>query len=1637
MVGVQERLSTQSQADYSDVTKGLELITGAQGLQARNMFKNNPTASAGLITSLATSGALASNPIIKVLADLDQQTQAQRKLDAVTASNKISTENFKQSNIGKIWTGIKGAFRPFAVEANTIIEGMNALSGGVKSTLDAYGVASKEGQVNSWGMPTTNAPISEKLQMKLDAIPTVKEELEQLTAYQVMVEQVKTGKIDLGEGFMPSEEIGAGFAARQAALKFNKVSYTGHDGTTQYRPYSMFDPVTQVLTSTVNPEGNTQRFVNTLAEIGVSFALDPLLVVSKLAGAAKDARIIAENTAGIKGAKAAVEASMLESQLKIATAKTAASLAAVHTTADITAKNAARYLKNYTNQLRLTDEFGNVKIDYDGIANFLSGSSGSHIIDGIVNETDFVKMQKLAHGKLTIEEAKALAAATTREEVLQAIAPYVANGRVIQRAFERGTPLTNAVRNAATGIAESAVGQRVGKFAEEYKIGDAFSSVISKGDIIRVQDAISGAAARTFNRLPLHNKMLQVANEIHMFGRKYNALLPQTGGQLIALNDKDQIIGAVNNIARYMKLDKLTTDTIIREIAYSTDDAETGMLATAKLFNHIFEKYAKDFPPEKLEEWKRATRVFETERLNMSRYWAQQHATGAELNMGLAEGEIFSIHSAHLDSELLNSSVFMPDPKAMMDYINSSKKFIGLPTGRARVGAIDIASDLNSLWKKTVLVRPAYITRNIIEEQIRVFGSGHVSFFNHPLSAMAMWLGRDLSSKGWRRMLAKLDDTKHDVYGSSMKGATSKEEFMLEEMAGDLINPYVAFVTDHMSGMGGDGEMNKTLKSLGYTSEVFGHPSWWNGMASQFRILHNSEFVQKVLATKTGEELKTVEYFLKGEGRPILDRFIKSKNALTKKQLLTKDGLLKYLFTGQNEKGELVSVLARINELTGKEGKGSALLKELLVKGSVKVGQKVIQLPNGKMHAEAALKTSASVSKGKKITLDLNAAFAKEMKSAFSDAGNWDNVYMTIPNLMEKEGVLNNKNFDQITKYFFDIAVKFEKNSTMGPEWRQSYWDAIHNISSALDTNALSAIQTNAKSSLKPLRNAVTGHNIGNTHKVWKALDKADGLGPLTLDEAHQYAVNIANTTVANLFYDASKRNLLWHQLRLVAPFGQAWEDTAKRWAQIGTENPVQVYKALKVANWLESKSSSALYEATDAKSYYDPNQGFFFSDPTTGEKKFFVPFAGTALNILQSVFPDSMGSRTTGAFAFSATPQSFNFATGGGSFLPGFGQGISWTVSALDAINKNPMKLLPAQLEEDIFKVAFPYGTPDMRSAGLLDNPLLTSNWVRAIGGLAGVEKTFSSAFAPSMGYLASSGEYDLLNPQDQVRLTKDGHNLAQYFTMWRGIFGALTPIPFPLRPEALAKNTNSDTVLATSLWANFKNIEVAASSKGQAYVDFLDTYGPEQVFAIIKSTTGFEPTNLPTYSMIKEDPQVLDLYPEVYGYFYPNGELSKVLYQYQQSRTNPQRKSAKEVMNTATNILYTAAKERMATRSVGENWSAEQYTEAKKNLDAAYTTAGLVIPLKDTQWQDRAIAQVIAAADDPKLADSGALIAARTYITQRQKAIDASGMTTLGNKASEPQRVWLGEEALRLIKKYPDFQKIFYGIFKDELKG
>jgi hypothetical protein len=290
-----------------------------------------------------------------------------------------------------------------------------------------------------------------------------------------------------------------------------------------------------------------------------------------------------------------------------------------------------------------------------------------------------------------------------------------------------------------------------------------------------------------------------------------------------------------------------------------------------------------------------------------------------------------------------------------------------------------------------------------------------------------------------------------------------------------------------------------------------------------------------------------------------------------------------------------------------------------------------------------------------KLSKDANEEFADMLKQSFDGKGNWDGLLMNIPEAKFKSFRAKPGIFSRFSEEFFKFAVRLEKTSTMGPEWRQSYWDSIYDISGALDAEAVAQLAIVAKKSLTPLT-SFKGQPIGKEHAVWKAFKNSKGDGNITVAEAHEYASFVASKRVADLFYDASRKRLLFHQLRLIAPFGAAWEDTIRRWGQIALDNPMEVYKIQKTLQWLTKPESSALYSLTDAKDYYDPNQGFFFNDPLDGQRKFFIPFLGTGLNFLSNLVT-GQGASSQGPYTLSATPQSLNFAFASGSIMPGFGQ--------------------------------------------------------------------------------------------------------------------------------------------------------------------------------------------------------------------------------------------------------------------------------------------------------------------------------------------------------------------------------------------
>lgn len=1261
---------------------------------------------------------------------------------------------------------------------------------------------------------------------------------------------------------------------------------------------------------------------------------------------------------------------------------------------------------------------GTVDFSYDKIADFLTGGFGSAGLDRLVDMTDWKKIWRASGKKIDSETARALAAAETPEEVISVVAPYILRGG-------KGT----------SGMLKPGIIQRAGEnFSERTAaLGESLSFMLPAAKVL------TGPAARIQHRMMHHEKVAQLFNgfesgvkgQIALFGKPLKTAYQTKvrAGALINIKDTDALLETVEDFGKAIKLDDVVLDKLLDDIATGATSATRGYTASVKLLESAFKQFEDKIPAKMQEDWRRITKAFEQSNEEMANYWASRHAKGAHLEYITVNGKKVKLSGPHLESELLNGTIYIPSPS---EFLKFTSKLARLPGGNRGIKIGDTL--ITNWWKKSVLVRPAFIIRNIGEEQLRVFGTGHISLYNNPLMAVAMWMGRE-EGPAWRKMLYAFDNYKHTIFDKDFSTGDDIADLVNETMAQGNKNSYVDMMAADKLGSFDDNGV-RSLQFKGIAQVPYGHKRFFDGVANELRILNADEMTRTVagwtpkqvadaIATGVTREDAVVDYFFSGQGRKTLENFYSAYGDEVQSWLKTRDGVKQYLYTGKLSNGKDGSVLSRVIEATG----GNSSLRQMVAYGKAKVADVTYAIPRADTEAINSISNSKQIAKGRKALLDSQAEFAKKIQKTFESSGKWDDVMMNVPsrNIAFAEGKLDKPG---IIEKFFDVATKLEKNSTFGPEFRQAYWDAINEIALALDAKAVAKLEEVAQSSLSPLTK-ITG-KTSDKHPVWSAFKSAKGDGPLNIEDAHAYADNYARNHVKELFYNASERRLLFHQLRLIGPFMNAWEDTIRKWGEIGLENPVQVYKGIKTLEWLESPESSAIYQVTDARDYYNPNEGFFFKDPGgSGQQLFWVPFTGTVLSKFAGALT---GNNFKGApIAFATNPMSFNFAVGSGSILPGMGPGITVPINALATWNQSFADNLP----EGIKNWLFPFGRSDFSSGPLAT--ILPSNWNRIIGGAVGVKDTYASTFKPIMAYLAGGNNYNLDNPDDQSKLMRDTDVFARWFGIMRGVTGLVAPSA--LQVKGITSDGNGDAVTQIALYNDFQEMLVNNDNNyNKTVADFLDLYGVTAVFAIISSSAGNAPSNWDSYKFVTKNPDVANKYGDIWGYVYPGGGLSQEMYKWNLVNNTKKQLTSKEMLEKANNLRYYAALDGLLAQVDNGYLDKDQFKEAKNYLKASM--GGGPKSSSDFNKFSRVVYQLKTLTEDKRFVEVPAVAGLRDYMYLRDKALSILGKGSTDKMLGSSdevmaQRAWLSEQAVWIIKDNPDFQKIFYQFFADELEG
>jgi hypothetical protein len=90
------------------------------------------------------------------------------------------------------------------------------------------------------------------------------------------------------------------------------------------------------------------------------------------------------------------------------------------------------------------------------------------------------------------------------------------------------------------------------------------------------------------------------------------------------------------------------------------------------------------------------------------------------------------------------------------------------------------------------------------------------------------------------------------------------------------------------------------------------------------------------------------------------------------------------------------------------------------------------------------------------------------------------------------------------------------------------------------------------------------------------------------------------------------------------------------------------------------------------------------------------------------------------------------------------------------------------------------------------------------------------------------------------------------------------------------------------------------------------------------------------------------------------------------------------------------------------------------------------------DPNKRNRIVSQLKNLVDDERFVDIPSIIALRDYMALRDGALSTLGKTKFtGAEAEQPMRDWLAAQAEWVIENNPDFQKMFYAFFANELEG
>lgn len=759
------------------------------------------------------------------------------------------------------------------------------------------------------------------------------------------------------------------------------------------------------------------------------------------------------------------------------------------------------------------------------------------------------------------------------------------------------------------------------------------------------------------------------------------------------------------------------------------------------------------------------------------------------------------IGSAMLDSELLTRAAVLPDYRTVREVSGAIGRIRTQMFGRNSKdidrAVSDVINSATSAWKSTVLVRPAYVAREVGEMAVASALGGYESVLTHP----GAFVGLVLST-----LAQKEASTAAGRVARALTGTLPAEHLLnLEEKAvsgGRLAKVGTQFRSDayyaaslpaalanmlHINNgmrllfpaldqrwarVNGDG-LYDALNHAATTGDTSGIEKAYYGMGAVAGNFNIDERGMGRMASRSVKIASQDPKFRTDYTNGLIDRL----------RALAADGDMRNLanpgvdfrtavkdfqmsgrrdrkvtagaknFAGKSDEEYMQDLNDVLQKLTG----GDPQLLEAIARGTFAGGQ------IGKSNKSLV---------GHIGSLLDNPEMAQSLPATMR--------YNAIP----YDNVLSQK-FRDATTRFFDNTAESSDILMRGPMYRQAYANRVQDL--AADMTPAAHAEAVAK-----LRKA-------GDAELANRLRTAIPQGTLTSYEVDHLAMQHALNETKRIFYDAHERQNYAVALRAVMPFAQATFNTIRRWGELSMRNPQLMYRTLKPLNYAMSPGSASIYGALGSlygdpsQALYDPTSygystpdtqhasvdGFFYTD-NYGDKKFSYPLIG-AIGQWAGIPQGAMNESSVSGLNVAGT-----------SIQPGFGPAVTFAASIFgqEAINRD-------DAVGDAMRFLFPYAPP----TGSVADKLMASfspSWANKIAKATDDQNTVPNLAVKVQGVLLSGGGYDLSSSVDQKRLAVDSSALATRLYWWNALMGTMTPATINTKPVVKATTAQGDFQVA-----------------------------------------------------------------------------------------------------------------------------------------------------------------------------------------------------------------------------------------------